>query len=148
MSHRVSLTPAIQGLDNRSMPVWNIVREFRTGRQSLSLPPLRNPPPPRLQTLAQLPRVFRFFGRLKVGLKPILWSELPMKARSKTRWREGTLLWSRRPGGKCEGMPETANNLFVTAASVLPLGQGILRKGDYSHAPQQVSYTIASINFG
>jgi hypothetical protein len=36
-------------------------------------------------------------------------SVLPRKARSTTRWREGTLLWSRRPGGKREGMPETAN---------------------------------------
>jgi hypothetical protein len=40
---------------------------------------------------------------------------LPVKARSQTRWREGTLLWSRRRGGKREGMPETANNLFVKA---------------------------------
>ncbi len=42
-------------------------------------------------------------------------SVVPMKARSKTRWREGTLLWSRRQGGKREGMPETANNLDVKA---------------------------------
>jgi hypothetical protein len=42
-------------------------------------------------------------------------SVLPVKARSKTRWREGTLLWSRRRGGKREGMPETANNLNVKA---------------------------------
>ena len=40
---------------------------------------------------------------------------VPMKARSKTRWREGALLWSRRRGGKREGMPETANNLIVKA---------------------------------
>ena len=40
---------------------------------------------------------------------------LPMKARSKTRWREGTLLWSRRRRGKREGMPETANNSSVKA---------------------------------
>jgi hypothetical protein len=37
-------------------------------------------------------------------------SVVPGKACSKTRWREGALLWSRRPGGKREGMPETANN--------------------------------------
>jgi hypothetical protein len=36
-------------------------------------------------------------------------SVLPMKACSKTRWREGALLWSSRSGGKREGMPETAN---------------------------------------
>ena len=40
---------------------------------------------------------------------------VPGKARITTRWREGTLLWSRRRGGKREGMPETANNLFVKA---------------------------------
>jgi hypothetical protein len=40
---------------------------------------------------------------------------LPVKACSKTRWREGTLLWSSRPGGKREGMPETANNPSVKA---------------------------------
>ena len=42
-------------------------------------------------------------------------SVLPVKACSKTRWREGTLLWSRRPEGKREGMPETANHLIVEA---------------------------------
>jgi len=36
-------------------------------------------------------------------------SILPRKARKITRRREGTLLWSRRRGGKREGMPETAN---------------------------------------
>ncbi len=40
---------------------------------------------------------------------------VPEKARSKTRWREGTLLWSSRHGGKREGMPETANNPSVKA---------------------------------
>ena len=35
---------------------------------------------------------------------------VPVKAWSKTRWREGTLLWSRRRGGKREGMPAMANN--------------------------------------
>jgi hypothetical protein len=42
-------------------------------------------------------------------------SVLPMKVRSKTRWREGALLWSRRQGGKREGMPVTANNSSVKA---------------------------------
>ena len=42
-------------------------------------------------------------------------SVVPEKACSKTRWREGTLLWSRRQGGKREGMPETANNSSVKA---------------------------------
>ena len=42
-------------------------------------------------------------------------SVLPMKARRKACWREGALLWSRRRGGKREGMPETANNLYVKA---------------------------------
>jgi len=42
-------------------------------------------------------------------------SILPVKACSKTRWREGTLLWSSLHGGKREGMPETANNPSVKA---------------------------------
>jgi hypothetical protein len=42
-------------------------------------------------------------------------SVLPVKACSKTRWREGTLLWSSLAGGKREGMPETANNPSVKA---------------------------------
>jgi hypothetical protein len=42
-------------------------------------------------------------------------SVVPVKACSKTRWREGALLWSSRPGGKREGMPETANNPSVKA---------------------------------
>ena len=42
-------------------------------------------------------------------------SVLPVKVRSKTRRREGTLLWSCRHGGRREGMPETANNLDVEA---------------------------------
>ena len=41
--------------------------------------------------------------------------EVPAKARIRTRWREGTLLWSRRRGGKREGMPETANTPFGKA---------------------------------
>jgi hypothetical protein len=40
---------------------------------------------------------------------------LPVKACSKTRWREGALLWSSLHGGKREGMPETANHPFVKA---------------------------------
>jgi hypothetical protein len=69
---------------------------------------------------------------------------LPMKARSKTRWREGALLWSSRPGGKREGMPETANTPFVKArqlrgpamdvcqvrASAMDSGEGIYRRSD------------------
>ena len=42
-------------------------------------------------------------------------SVLPRKARKKTCWREGTLLWSCRRRGKREGMPETANNSSVKA---------------------------------
>jgi len=42
-------------------------------------------------------------------------SVVPEKACSKTRWREGALLWSRRRRGKREGMPETANNSSVKA---------------------------------
>ncbi len=42
-------------------------------------------------------------------------SVLPMKSRKTTRWREGTLLWSRRRGGKREDMPETANDPSVKA---------------------------------
>ena len=38
-----------------------------------------------------------------------------LKSWSETRWREGALLWSRRRGGKREGMPETANNSSVKA---------------------------------
>ena len=40
---------------------------------------------------------------------------VPGKACSKTRWREGVLLWSRWYAGKREGMPETANNSSVKA---------------------------------
>ena len=54
---------------------------------------------------------------------------VPVKACSKTRWREGTLLWSCRRGGKRDGMPETANNpsvkarqLFRPAIGVRPVG--------------------------
>jgi len=42
-------------------------------------------------------------------------SVIPVKARITTRWREGTLLWSCRRGGKREGMPVTANNSSVKA---------------------------------
>jgi hypothetical protein len=34
---------------------------------------------------------------------------VPVKARKTTRWREGAFLWSRRRGGKREGIPETAH---------------------------------------
>ena len=73
-------------------------------------------------------------------------SVIPVKACSKTRWREGTLLWSRRHGGKREGMPETANNLFVKArqlrcpamdvrqvrSSAVDSGEGVYRRSDDS----------------
>jgi len=69
---------------------------------------------------------------------------LPVKACSKTRWREGTLLWSSRPGGKREGMPETANNPSVKArqlhgpamdvrqvrSSAMGSGEGWYRRSD------------------
>jgi hypothetical protein len=69
---------------------------------------------------------------------------LPMKACSKTRWREGALLWSSRPGGKREGMPETANTPSVKArqlrgpamdvcqvrASAMDSGEGWYRRSD------------------
>jgi len=69
---------------------------------------------------------------------------LPMKACSKTRWREGALLWSSRRGGKREGMPETANTPFVKArqlrgpamdvcqvrASAVDPGEGLYRRRD------------------
>ena len=56
-------------------------------------------------------------------------SVLPMKACSKTRWREGTLLWSRRRGGKREGMPATANNPSVKARQLLCPAIGVRQVG-------------------
>jgi len=69
---------------------------------------------------------------------------LPVKACSKTRWREGALLWSRLHGGKREGMPESANNPSVKArqlrcqamdvcqvrASAMDSGEGSYRRSD------------------
>jgi len=69
---------------------------------------------------------------------------VPVKACSKTRWREGALLWSSRSGGKREGMPETANNPSVKArqlrgptmdvcqvrASAMDSGEGSHRRSD------------------
>ncbi len=69
---------------------------------------------------------------------------VPVKVCSKTHWREGTLLWSRRHGSKREGMPETANNLFVKArqlrcpamdvrqvrCSAMDSGEGLHRRSD------------------
>jgi hypothetical protein len=46
-------------------------------------------------------------------------SIVPKKACSKTRWREGALLWSCRQAGKREGMPATANNPSVKARRLL-----------------------------
>jgi len=56
-------------------------------------------------------------------------SAVPGKARSKTRWREGTLLWSCRRGGKREGMPETANNLIVKARQLFCPTIGVCQVG-------------------
>jgi hypothetical protein len=47
---------------------------------------------------------------------------VPVKACKTTRWREGTLLWSCRRGGKREDMPETANNPSVKSATTLSAG--------------------------
>ena len=69
---------------------------------------------------------------------------LPMKACKTTRWREGALLWSSRPGGKREGMPETANTPSVKArqlhgpamdvcqvsAPAMDSGEGSYRRSD------------------
>jgi len=69
---------------------------------------------------------------------------LPRKACSKTRRREGALLWSCRPVGKREGMPETANNssvkarqlpgptmgVFQVASGPAATGEGIYRWSD------------------
>jgi hypothetical protein len=59
-------------------------------------------------------------------------SVVPGKACSKTRWREGTLLWSRRRGGKREGMPETANNSSVKARQLRCPAIGVCPVGPYS----------------
>jgi hypothetical protein len=50
---------------------------------------------------------------------------VPMKACSKTRWREGTLLWSRRRRGKREGMPVMANNPFDKARQLDSPAMGV-----------------------
>jgi hypothetical protein len=52
-------------------------------------------------------------------------SVVPVKARSKTRWREGTLLWSCRRRGKREGMPVTANNSSVKARQLCSPAIGV-----------------------
>ncbi len=71
---------------------------------------------------------------------------LPVKACSKTRWREGTLLGSRLEKGKREGVPVTANNLFEKARELpsqtmdvcqvrsVPMssGEGLHRRSDDS----------------
>ena len=56
-------------------------------------------------------------------------SVVPEKARSKTRWREGALLWSCRCGGKREGMPETANNLIEKARQLCRPAIGVGQVG-------------------
>jgi hypothetical protein len=45
---------------------------------------------------------------------------VPKKACNQTRWREGTLLWSRRPGGKCEGIAFQAQLPLVKARQLRP----------------------------
>jgi len=70
-------------------------------------------------------------------------SVLPMKARSKTRWREGTLLWSCRRGGKREGMPETANNLRVKARQLCCPAFGVCHVGPPCAGVGEGRYTRA-----
>ena len=79
-------------------------------------------------------------------------SVVPEKARSKTRWREGALLWSSRPGGKREGMPETANNLDVKARQLWCPAIGVSQvhsttvtfgEGDYNRSDAPVKGRIA-----
>jgi hypothetical protein len=54
---------------------------------------------------------------------------VPRKACTKTRWREGTLLWSCGPGGKCEGMAEKAQIPLVKARQ--------LRQERYERGPSE-----------
>jgi len=63
---------------------------------------------------------------------------VPMMECSKTLWREGTLLWSRRRRGKREGMPEMANNPFDKARQLDDPAMGV----------SQVSSTRAGIGEG
>ncbi len=56
-------------------------------------------------------------------------SVVPKKVRITARWREGTLLWSRRRGGKREGMPETANNPSVQARQLSGPAIGVCQVG-------------------
>ena len=56
---------------------------------------------------------------------------VPGKACITTRWREGALLWSRRSGGKREGMPVTANK-----PSKGPITDA--RQGQACHVPQTI----------
>jgi len=68
-------------------------------------------------------------------------SVLPRKARITTRRREGTLLWSRRRGGKREGMPETANNLVVKARQLRCPSIGVRQVGVTSARFGEGSYS-------
>jgi hypothetical protein len=63
---------------------------------------------------------------------------VPMKACKITRWREGTLLWSRRRRGKREGMPAMANNPFDKARQLDGPAMGV----------SQMSSTKAGIGEG
>jgi hypothetical protein len=63
---------------------------------------------------------------------------VPEKACNTTRWREGTLLWSRRRRGKREGMPAMANNPFDKARQLDGPAMGV----------SQMSSTKAGIGEG
>ena len=65
-------------------------------------------------------------------------SVIPMKVSKKTHWREGILLWSRRQGGKREGMPETANYSSVKARQL----------GCPTIGVRQVRFTLAGFGEG
>ena len=67
-------------------------------------------------------------------------SVVPVKAHSKTRWREGTLLWSRRRGGKREGMPVTANNSSVKARQLCCPAIGVRQVHSSAMDPGEGSY--------
>src|SRR5579863_4141570 len=66
---------------------------------------------------------------------------VPEKACSKTRWREGTLLWSRRRGGKREGMPQTANNPSVKARQLSSPAIGVSQVGSRPAGLGEGSYS-------
>jgi len=67
-------------------------------------------------------------------------SVIPVKACSKTRWREETLLWSSRRGGKREGMPETANHPSVKARQLLGPAMDVRQVGSSAMDSGEGSY--------